>query len=69
MTKILYMGGLRRGELFALRWFDFDGKFLNVQRQISRDNQELPAKTKGPVSLPEDVCAELELWRRFKGDS
>lgn len=67
MMKILYMGGLRRGELFALRWFDFDGKSLDIQRQINRDNEEVPAKTKGAVSLPEDICMDLDDWRQSLG--
>ena len=70
MVKLLYMGGLRRGELFGARWQDFDGSSLVVVRQMNRFNKEAPVKTKasvGKVSLPPDVCADLNEWRKWCG--
>ena len=55
MVKLLYMGGLRRGELFGARWQDYDGSSLVIVRQMNRFNKEAPVKTKasfGKVSLP-----------------
>jgi integrase len=70
MAKVLYMGALRRGELFALKWKDYDGKALLVDSQINRLGKEAPVKTEaseGYVSLPEDVRTELEEWKRWAG--
>ena len=72
MVKLLYMGGLRRGELFGARWQDFDGSSLVVVRQMNRFNKEAPVKTKasvGKVSLPPDVCADLNEWRQWCGSA
>jgi integrase len=70
MVKLLYMGGLRRGELFGARWQDYDGVSLAVVRQMNRFNKEAPVKTHasvGKVSLPPDVCADLNEWRKWCG--
>lgn len=72
MVKLLFMGGLRRGELFAVRWKDFNGSSISVLRQINRFGNEAAVKTKaseGNVALPEDVCADLEEWRKWCGNA
>lgn len=72
MVKLLYLGGLRRGELFAVRWGDFKGSAISVLRQINRFGNEADVKTQaseGNVALPEDVCADLNEWRKWCGNT
>jgi integrase len=72
MVKLLYLGGLRRGELFAVRWGDFTGSTISIHRQINRFGNETTVKTKAseaPVSLPEDVCDDLNEWRKWCSDT
>lgn len=73
MMKILYIGGLRRGELFGLQWHDFceQEKKLNIERQILDNGSVGPAKTDGsiaPVALSEDIVADLKEWHRWCPD-
>src|ERR1051326_5240883 len=69
MMKILYIGGLRRGELFGLQWKDFDENgVLNIERQILEDLSRGPAKTDGsiaPVVISADIIADLVEWRKW----
>jgi len=69
MMKILYIGGLRRGELFGLQWRDFDESgVLNIERQILEDLSVGPAKTDGsiaPVVISADIVEELKEWRKW----
>ncbi len=72
MVKLLYLGGLRRGELFAVRWKNFNGSTLSVLRQINRFGNEAVVKTRASeadVALPEDVCADLNEWRKWCGNA
>jgi integrase len=68
MVKLLYLGGLRRGELFAIRWRDLDGTALAVSKQINRFGHEADVKTRasvGRVALPEDLRADLVDLRKW----
>jgi len=68
MAKLLYLGGLRRGELFAVRWGGIDGASLSVLQQINRFGKEANVKThasEGKIALPEEVCADLTEWRKW----
>lgn len=72
MVKLLYIGGLRRGELFAVRWGDFDSESesLSVLRQINRFGKEADVKTEaseGKISLTKELCADLNEWRKWCG--
>ena len=72
MVKLLYLGGLRRGELFGVRWGDLEGSSLSVLRQINRFGKEANLKTQaseGRIALTEDVCAELNEWRKWCGNA
>ena len=69
MMKILYIGGLRRGELFGLKWRDFNEKdTLFIERQILDNLTIGPAKTDGsiaPVAITADIAAELQEWHKW----
>jgi integrase len=72
MMGLLYLGGLRRGELFGVKWLDFDGASLMIQRQIrARTNQEKDVKTnasRARIALPSELCAALNEWRQYATD-
>jgi integrase len=69
MMKILYIGGVRRGELFGLQWRDFEAKgMLNIERQILDDGTVGPAKTDGsiaPVAISADIVEDLKEWHKW----
>lgn len=69
IMMILYVGGLRRGELFGLQWRDFNGKdTLFIERQILDDLTVGPAKTDGsiaPLPIPSDIAQELNEWHKW----
>jgi integrase len=69
MLKILYVGSLRRGELFGLQWRDFDGTAtLFIVRQILDNLTVGPAKTDGstaPVAISQDIVEELNEWHKW----
>jgi integrase len=62
MMKILYIGGLRCGELFGLQWRDFDGQgTIFIERQILESLVVGPAKTDGsiaPVAIPTEIVED-----------
>jgi integrase len=69
MMAILYICGLRRGELFGLQWRDWNGTdTLMIERQILESLEVGPAKSDGsvaPVVVPTDVAANLNEWRKW----
>jgi integrase len=68
MCRLLYFAGLRRGELFALRWKDWDGSAMMVDSQINRFYREGPVKTDASndyVPLPQDIGAEIEAYKEW----
>jgi len=63
--------GVRRGELLALRWRDFDGAKLRIERSLEQTRQHglrfKSPKTKHgrrAISLPPAAVAELRLHRK-----
>jgi integrase len=72
MLRLLYVIGLRRGELFGLQWQDFNGiDTLMIERQILEDLTVGPAKTDGsiaPVAIPPDIAKDLNEWRKWCPD-
>jgi integrase len=72
MVNMLYLGGFRRGELFGLRWTDYDGAGIEVKRQINRFSKEAPPKTAASaayIPLTLDLCGDLNEWRKWSPDS
>ena len=66
------LGGLRHGELAALRWNDFQGSKVRVDEAVYRGCLGTPksAKSRRTVSVPAVVLELIEDWRsqcRFKG--
>ena len=69
MMAILYICGLRRGELFGLQWRDFNGvDTLSIERQILENLKVGPAKSDGsiaPVAVSTDIVASLIEWKKW----
>lgn len=68
MVMLAGSTGLRRSEMFALRWCDLCLRTMQVTvaRAVVRNrfgNVKTPASRK-PVPLHKNVCAALETWRR-----
>ena len=66
MAGLLFLGGLRRGELFGLKWMDFTGEALTIQRQMNRFHTIAVPKTTSSmatVPLPPDLCSDLLWWK------
>lgn len=60
---------LRPGEIAALKWEDFDDRFVHIRRSVVRGEISTP-KTKescAPLPLIGRVRVPLELWRRASG--
>ena len=72
MAGLLFLGGLRRGELFGLKWKDFTGDSIAVVRQMNRFQAEVVPKTKcsvGIIPLPSELCVDLLWWKSRCTDS
>ena len=70
ILRLFAMTALRPGEEFALRWTDFDGDTLRVERAVKRvkkgQNKIGKPKTKksvGKVYLPQALQVELAHWK------
>jgi integrase len=66
MAGLLFLGGLRRGELFGLKWRDFGGESVTIVRQMNRFQKEVVPKTKssvGTIPLPSELCVDLLWWK------
>lgn len=62
--------GLRRGEMFGLRWqdIDFDARMIHVRKSLTkRDELKGPKTTAGvrDVPAPSMLIAALEAWRPY----
>ena len=67
---IAFYAGLRKGEIFALKWTDLRGDMLSVTRSINQklkgDDRETPPKTKASVrtlQMPEPLISALKEHR------
>ena len=67
---VLTTTGIRKGELRALRWTDFQGEFLNIVRAVKNDNSIGAPKARKagegrPVPLIAVVVAALNGWKKL----
>ncbi len=65
IVAVAGLGGLRRGEIAALRWNDLVGSKLRVDEAVYRGELGTPKskKSRRTVSIPSQVLALLEDWR------
>jgi len=67
MAKTALLTGLREGELFGLRWIDFDwvSKQAHVRQQYVDGRFSEPETKKGrrSVDVPVDLLSELKRWK------
>jgi integrase len=64
-VSLVYLGGLRPGEVMGLRWGDVTDTHIRVRRAVSIDEVG-PAKTGDRVVLMSHVLAQdLTTWREF----
>jgi hypothetical protein len=72
MVKLLFLGALRRGELFGLRWHDYDGETIYVQRQITGLGDITSPKTRAKgiakVAIPTELQSDLNEWKKWCPD-
>lgn len=69
---ILATTGMRRGEVYGLRWNDYDGVSLTLRRSMDIFNKETEMKTKGShrrIDLMSNIISAIEnkkkRWRYF----
>jgi len=70
IVRLFVLCALRRGELFAFRWDDWQGALLRVDESIV-EGELGPTKTQGStahVAVPKSLQLELECWRTACGD-
>jgi integrase len=67
VMALCFFLGLRKGEIAALKWEDFDGGFecVHIRRAVSRGEVGLPKSNKSLRSIPiiKQVRTLLMLWR------
>lgn len=65
IMALCFFGGLRKGEIAALKWEDFDGDCIHVRRALSRGEVGLPKSNKSIRTIPiiKQVRTLLTLWR------
>jgi integrase len=70
IIRMFIVLGLRRGEMFALRWNDKEGNSLRIDSSIT-EGIEVDTKTDNSDSavwLPSSIETELEFWREKSGN-
>ncbi|HFR3976407.1 TPA: tyrosine-type recombinase/integrase [Streptococcus suis] len=73
LFRLLAYSGLRKGELYALKWSDFDAQhqLLTISKSLGRiDGQAIEKGTKNSFSvrsiyLDDETCAILEKWKQI----
>ncbi len=65
MLRMLLLCGLRPGEIFALRWNDWQGDRLFIDESVWEGEIDTPktATSIAFVSVPDSLQGELEMWR------
>ena len=66
LVALALVTGLRRGEILALQWKDFDAeaRILNVRQGLYENQIDTPKTERSTRSIPlsEDTCALLSSW-------
>lgn len=73
LFRLLAFSGLRKGELYALKWadIDFDSKLLNIDKSLGRiDGKAIEKSTKNESSvrtiyLDDETIDIIKQWRNF----
>lgn len=70
MLRLLLLCGLRPGELFVLRWDDYEPGLLRIDERIYRGEIDLPKTTRsaGYVALPANLDRDITSWREVALD-
>ena len=73
VVTMFYSCALRPGELFALRWNDWDQDRpdqLRIDEALGKSGLDTPktARSRSYVYLPEAIRAELHVWEEWCGD-
>jgi len=68
--NIAFYTGLRKGEIYALKWSDLDGSLLHVKRSITQqlrgDDRETPPKTKSSVRTLQMPLPLIKILKEHK---
>ena len=73
LFRLLAFSGLRKGELYALKWADinFDSNLLNIDKSLGRiDGKAIEKSTKNESSvrtiyLDDETIDIIKQWRNF----
>jgi integrase len=65
--KLATFGGMRPGEIFALKWKHFNDESANIQQRVYRDKIDTPKTrtSKRVIALSGGVREDIAAWRTF----
>ena len=69
--KLATLGGMRPGEILALRWKHLSGSSANIQQRIYRGKLDTPKSKKGfrQAALTDGIGEDVSAWRESSLDS
>jgi integrase len=70
ILKLAGIAGMRPGEIFALRWSDFDGRYASIERRIYEGEIDTPKSYKSirRAAFSQSVATDLDEWRALCPD-